>query len=132
MSPTNSTLADSILEGVEKLVLEAESETKPIEVDPYRGRLFELFVAANGGGYTQDDATIDLSSDGLCQQLAKRWDLADATRESMQRQTKMSPENLSRMRLLWSVMRLWMEWTYAWERWDEFHSPADPDEAAEG
>lgn len=128
---SHSTLADSILNSVEKLVLEAEAETKPIEVDPYRDRLFELFVAANGGGYTQDDATVDLSSDGLCQHLAKRWNLANATRESMERQTKMSPENLSRMRLLWSVMRLWMEWTYAWDRWDEFHSHVDPDVANE-
>jgi hypothetical protein len=21
------------------------------------------------------------------------------------------------------VMRMWMEWTYAWDRWAEFHQP---------
>ena len=120
--PGSPSLADSILDGVEKLVLEAEAETKPIEIDPFRPRLFELFVAADGGGYLADDAPVDLSSDGLCQALAKRWNLADATRDSIAKQQRMPPESLARMRLLWSVMRLWMEWAYAWERWGEFLS----------
>lgn len=119
---THTTLANSILDGVEKLVLESEADTKPMEVDPYRRRLFELFVAADGGGYVDEEAVVDLTADGLCHELSKRWNLADATRDSIQGQTKMSPENLSRMRLLWSVMRLWMEWAYAWERWEEFHT----------
>jgi hypothetical protein len=21
---------------------------------------------------------------------------------------------------------MWMEWTYAWQRWDEFHKPSTP------
>jgi len=25
------------------------------------------------------------------------------------------------MRMLWSFLRMWMEWAYAWERWSEFH-----------
>ena len=33
-------------------------------------------------------------------------------------------DQLAKMRLLWSVMRMWMEWDYAWERWDEFHKGA--------
>ena len=128
---TRSTLATAILDGVEKLVIDAEAETKPIEVDPFRRRLFELFVSADGGGYLDEEAAVDLTADGLCRELAKRWNLADATRDSMQRQAKMSPENLGRMRLLWSVMRLWMEWAYAWERWEEFHSQPSTDVADE-
>ena len=33
----------------------------------------------------------------------------------------MPADQLAKMRLLWSVMRMWMEWDYAWERWAEFH-----------
>ena len=36
--------------------------------------------------------------------------------------TRIETEGESRTeRLLWSVMRMWMEWDYAWERWEEFH-----------
>ena len=63
----------------------------------------------------------DLTADGLCRTLAERWNLADATRESFSNQTRLPKEHLARMRLLWSVMRMWMEWTYAWQRWPEFH-----------
>ena len=31
------------------------------------------------------------------------------------------PAHLQKMRSLWSIMRMWMEWTYAWQRWPEFH-----------
>ena len=53
--------------------------------------------------------------------MAVRWNLADPTREAFASQRKLPPEHLARMRLLWSVMRMWMEWSYAWERWPEFH-----------
>lgn len=114
-------LAEDILDGIHELVLEAESETKPLELDPYRGRLFELFVAAEGGGCISEDGPLDLTADGLCQQLAKRWGLAEAAQESVRVQGQLTPTELARMRLLWSVMRMWMEWDYAWKRWGEFH-----------
>lgn len=120
------TLADRILDRIEALILEAEQLTKPLEIDPYRGQLFELFVTANGAGYTKDGAELDLSADGICRQLGTRWGLASAARESVSQQTRIPPEHLSRMRLLWSVMRMWMEWDYAWQRWDEFHNHATP------
>ena len=116
------TLADRILDRIEALILEAEQSTKPLEVDPLRGQLFELFVTANGAGYTREGSDPDLSADGLCRQLGARWGLASAARESLAQQTRMPQEHLSKMRLLWSVMRMWMEWDYAWERWDEFHN----------
>lgn len=127
MSPSideTQTLADRILDRIEALILEAEQATKPLEVDPYRGQLFELFVTANGAGYTQEGAETDLSADGLCRQLGTRWGLANSARESVTQQTRMPQEHLSKMRLLWSVMRMWMEWDYAWQRWDEFHKRA--------
>lgn len=114
-------LADEIVNRVEKVVLDAERAAKPLEVDPYRGQLFELFVTAEGAGYVQSEAERDLSADGLCRELAARWGLADATRDAFSHQTRLPPEQLNKMRQLWSVLRMWMEWTYAWERWSEFH-----------
>jgi hypothetical protein len=114
-------LAGGIVDRVETLLAEASAGSKPIELDPYRSQLFELFVTAEGAGYLREGADPDLSSDGLCRLLAQRWGLADAARESFAHQTKLPPEDLAKMRVLWSVMRMWMEWTYAWSRWDEFH-----------
>jgi hypothetical protein len=119
-----STLSERILDRIEALIREAEQATKPLELDPYRSQLFELFVTANGAGYTKEGSEIDLSADGICRELGARWGLASAARESMAQQTRMSQEQLAKMRLLWSVMRMWMEWDYAWQRWDEFHRPA--------
>jgi hypothetical protein len=116
-------LATRILDRVEELILTAERETKPLELDPLRSELFELFVTANGAGYTSDDSDPDLSADGLCRTLSERWGLANAAKSAMESTGRMPAEHLSKMRLLWSVMRMWMEWTYAWDRWAEFHQP---------
>lgn len=129
------TVAQQILTGIESLIEEAQTATKPLEVDPYRSRLFEFFVTADGaklvgderssklneGDASPDDET-DLSADGLCRSLARRWGLDMAARDSVAQQAKLAGEQLEQMRLLWSVMRMWMEWNYAWCRWKEFHS----------
>ena len=39
----------------------------------------------------------------------------------MKKQAPLTGDQLAQMRSLWSVMRMWMEWTYAWDRWVEFH-----------
>ena len=114
-------LADSILDRLEELILDAERKTKPLELDPYRSQLFELFVMANGAGYTKAGSEPDLSADGLCRLLGSRWELASAAKEAITQQSRIPQEQLAKMRLLWSVMRMWMEWDYAWERWPEFH-----------
>jgi hypothetical protein len=114
-------LSENLLTQLESLVLQCEREGQPLEVDPQRSRLFELFVTADAAGFLSRDAAHDLSADGICRELAARWGLAAATREAMAQQTKLPPEHLSRMRLLWALMRMWMEWTYAWQRWPEFH-----------
>ena len=114
-------LANDLLNRIESLLLEAKQATKPLELDPYRGQLFELFVMAEAAGFVQDDSQPDLTAEGICHILGERWGLADATRSSLEQQSKLSPEHLGKRRLLWSLMRMWMEWAYAWQRWQEFH-----------
>lgn len=112
--------AREIVDRLEDLVTEAEASGKPLEVDPHRSQLFELFVVCEAAGCVGDDASPDLSADGICQALAARWGLKDAAQESVRSQSKLSAEAVGRMRLMWSVLRMWMEWTYAWQRWPEF------------
>ncbi|HVJ88118.1 MAG TPA: hypothetical protein VM452_20810 [Caulifigura sp.] len=114
----NGSLAVQITAQVEELILESERTQKPLEVDPYRSRLFELFVTAHGAGLVAEGA---LTADGLCQTLATRWGLRTAAQSSVRDNARLPPEHMARMRSLWSMMRMWMEWTYAWQRWDEFH-----------
>ena len=141
--PVRQSVAKKILDGIEKLVEEAQAATKPLEVDPYRARLFEFFVTADGAGLVGDerssslgdsearpDDETDLSADGLCRSIARRWGLDMAARDSAAPQTKRASDHLDRMRVLWSVMRMWMEWNYAWCRWQEFH--AGPPRQADG
>lgn len=115
-------LAENVLQRLGELVDAAERDVKPLEVDPYRGQLFELFVTAEAAGYLAGDAEIDLTADGVCRELASRWNLADAARQSFAQQQKLPSGSLTRMRMLWSLMRMWMEWEYAWSRWHEFHT----------
>lgn len=121
VSTASRELANDIIQRVANVVSEAEAETKPLELEPYRGRLFELFVMADAAGFVAEDADIDLTADNLCRELASLWGLTSATQDATEAQEKLSPENLSKMRILWTVLRLWMEWDYAWKRWEEFH-----------
>lgn len=121
VSSASQALANDIIQRVAKLVSEAEAETKPLELDPYRGQLFELFVMADAAGFVSTEAEIDLTADNLCRELASNWGLTAATQQAMEEQAKLPPDQVSKMRILWSVLRLWMEWDYAWKRWDEFH-----------
>lgn len=121
VSSASQALANDIIQRVAKLVSEAEAEVKPLELDPYRSRLFELFVMADAAGFVSEEAEIDLTADNLCRELAKNWGLTEATQQSMNEQEKLPQDQVSKMRTLWSVLRLWMEWDYAWKRWDEFH-----------
>ena len=127
-------LATHIVNGVEQLVLDAIERTKPLEVDPARSQLFQFFVAADEAGMIADDSNVgvfdgfdeegsvtDLSADSLCRLLARRWGLDMAAREAQALQTRLPADQLERMRVLWSMMRMWMEWSYAWRRWKEFH-----------
>lgn len=117
----DQTLAESILDGVNVVIATALESNQPLEVEPARSRLFELFVTAEGAGYLDVGGEVDLTSDELCRKLAARWKLDVAARESVAKQEKIPVENVAQMRALWSVLRMWMEWTYAWQRWSEFH-----------
>lgn len=130
-----ASVAREIINGLEGLISEAREETRPLELDPYRSRLFELFVTADGARLIPEDSErsaaaledgsdadeTDLSADGICRTLAQRWGLDMAAREVVGQQSGLPAGRVEQMRLLWSVMRMWMEWTYAWSRWDEFH-----------
>lgn len=115
-------LADDIIRQVDDLIRDSVREGRPLEVDPARARLFELFVMADGAGYLAPDAAPDLTADAFCKLLAARWGLDAAAQQSVAQQSKIPPEHLAQMRGLWSFLRMWMEWTYAWERWREFHT----------
>lgn len=134
-------IAKQILNGIEDLIQEAQTHTRPLEVDPFRSRLFEFFVTADAAGliadesqvsasddFDEDASEMNLSGDSLCRLLARRWGLDMAAREAQALQTRLPPDQLERMRLLWSVMRMWIEWSYAWRRWQEFHT--SPTESA--
>lgn len=116
-----SSLMQNLVDGIEHVLAEAEAAQKPLEVSPWRERLFELFVTAHGAGFLDTEDGHDLSADALCHELAQRWGLDQAAKQSFQDQEKLHPEHLARMRVLWSLMRMWMEWSYAWGRWPEFH-----------
>lgn len=114
-------LAQTILDRVDTILTSAGRQKRPIEMDPFRGQLFEVFVTAEGAGLLDPDAESDLRAEALCQKLGDRWGLAEATRASVEEQQQLPPEHLAKMRMLWSTLRLWMEWDYAWKRWPEFH-----------
>lgn len=116
-----------ILDAIDLIVRQAEQDSKPLELDPARSRLFEIFASAEASGCLESGAEIDLSAEALCRMLGQRWGLQDAARNSVEQQSQLPASHLSRMRSLWSVMRMWMEWTYAWQRWDDFHvTPRHP------
>lgn len=115
-------VAEQIILDLEEIVLDADRSTKPLELAPYRQQLFEVFARAHATGLVTDEAEPDLSAEGILQSLAERWGLKSSTREAVSQQAKLPPEQLARMRLLWSLLRMWMEWTYAWARWNEFHA----------
>ena len=115
-------LAQRVVDQVDGIITRAEAATKPLEIDPFHKELFELFVLAQGAGLTADGADPDLSADGLCRALSERWGLKSAAEQSLSSQSRLADDQLVKMRSLWSVMRMWMEWSYAWDRWAEFHA----------
>ncbi|MEX1231182.1 MAG: hypothetical protein WEB58_13130 [Planctomycetaceae bacterium] len=121
LTAAKDSLVTSIIDRIDVLLLQAEAQTRPLEIEPYRSRLFELFVLADGAGYLRENSETNLTADALCRLLAQRWGLAEAAQQATETQTRIPQEQLSKMRLLWSLMRMWMEWTYAWQRWPEFH-----------
>ena len=97
------------------------SPLRPAAISSCAGVIRAPAPAAEAAGYVHEDAEPDLTADGLCRALSVRWVLAEAARDSFEHQTNLNSEHVGRMRMLWSVLRMWMEWAYAWDRWSEFH-----------
>ena len=114
-------LAHDIVGRIEEVLQTASTTGQPNELDPHRAALFELFVMAEATGFLEEGSEPDLSCDGIARDLAARWNLAQNMPGGLSQPSSLPPEQLSRLRLLWSFMRMWMEWTYAWQRWGEFH-----------
>ena len=118
---------ESIINRIQAIVEASEERKRPLEVAPAREELFGLFVEAQQAGlvaFEPDEEQEDdypLAADGLCHELSVRWGLKQAAEMSVREQTALPQEVQARMRSLWSVMRMWMEWAYAWERWSDFH-----------
>ncbi len=119
-------LAHDLVSRIDDVLQGAAASGQPIELDPNRTRLFELFVMAEATGFLEEGAEHDLTCDGVARDLAARWNLSRELGGPPTSPSSLPPEHLSRLRLLWSFMRMWMEWTYAWQRWDEFHKPSSP------
>ena len=118
---SQSSLIDNVIAQIQAIIEEAEEKVRPLEMEPFRGRLFELFVVADGAGLLDENAEPNLTSDEIARVLADRWDLRESDAAAKLASGSMAGESLSKMRLLWSFLRMWMEWTYAWQRWQEFH-----------
>ncbi len=119
-------LARDLIDKIDEILQSAVASGQPLELDPQRGRLFELFVMADAAGFLEEDAEHDLSCDGIARELAGRWDLKRNLGDSLPPPDTLQPTQLRSLRLLWSFMRMWMEWTYAWQRWNEFHKSGSP------
>lgn len=118
---SQASLMDHIADRLQAVIDEAEANTKPLEMDPYRSQLFELFVLANGAGLTDEELEPNLTSDSVARILAERWGLRQEVTSSAAAEKAISSDGVAKMRLLWSLLRMWMEWCYAWDRWQEFH-----------
>lgn len=131
----------SILGELETVLTEAQAATRPLEIDPWRSRIFSVFAESWRSGLIpneaearafidadEDDPELQLTADAICRLLAQRWGLDLAAREAQTLQTRLPGDQLERMRLLWSLMRMWMEWSYAWHQWRVQNPPESESE----
>ena len=116
-------LVQELVNRIEGIITAAEAKTRPLEVEPYRGNLFAVFVEADQAGLLTEK-TPNMTSEAITKILAGRWKLKEVVELAGQQKGAVSDDNLRKMQLLWSVLRLWMEWSYAWSRWAEFHAKA--------
>ncbi|MEM9700861.1 MAG: hypothetical protein AAF907_00285 [Planctomycetota bacterium] len=120
--------AEEALAQVEAVLTECEKKTRPPEVVPYRDQLFALFAAAYEANLTSDpdergpdEATTDLSAEGLCKTLGEKWGLAAAAQANPADGPALDAKHLGKFRLLISLMHLWSNWDLAWRRWPDYH-----------
>ena len=113
-TPDEPPLVTSTVRTVSEALEEAIAADRPLEIEPARGRLFEQFAAAYAAGLTGEGGP--LGTDELTRLIGRRWGLDESAKEATAAQAKLKPEDVSKMRALWSLLRMWMEWDYAWRR----------------
>lgn len=114
---------EAIIDRIQLIAEKAAEAEQPLELPPHRDDLFAAFATAYAAGHTAEEGP--LCADELTRALGQRWGLDQSAQQSVASQQKLNEADLARMRLLWSTLRLWMEWGYAWSRWAEFNS-VDP------
>src|SRR5258708_3451373 len=77
LSPGRS-IARDLVARIADVVQNSATTGQPLELDPHRAQLFELFVMAEATGFLEEGAEVDLTCDGVARQLADRWNLAGA------------------------------------------------------
>lgn len=120
MPSYNRQLVHEIINRIEEILVDAESHARPLEMSPYREQLFDLFSTSWSNQLTEEEQG-PLAADAICKELGGRWGLTQTAQSSVAENTSLPREHIAKMRSLWSVMRLWMEWNYAWNRFREFH-----------
>src|SRR5262249_21258758 len=68
LSPGKS-LAHDLVARIDDVLQEAAATGQPIELDPPRSQLFELFVMAEATGFLEEGAEHDLTCDGVAREL---------------------------------------------------------------
>ena len=107
----------STVRQIVELLEEAVADDRPLEIEPARSRLFELFATAFTAGLTGDGGP--LGPDELTRLVGRRWGLDESAKVATAEQSKLEPADVSKMRVLWSLLRMWMEWDFAWSRWPD-------------
>ena len=132
LDPTDPRFVPAVVARVAAVLEECEAKTRPPEVPPFRDTLFTLFARSHGAGLTGEAGP--LSADALLRSLADRWGLraalsapeaggtpAETGGDSPSPGPSLGSGHVGKVRLMWSLLRMWMDWEYAWSRWPEFH-----------
>ncbi len=120
---STSSLITHLVDRAETVIKAAEAANYPLEMDPYRAQLFDIFALAEASGLLIEMGP-HLQADALAERLSERWNLKAIGEAGLKLSATSNDPVMRRVQLLWSACRLWMAWTYAWERWDFYHSDA--------
>lgn len=126
---STAALISHLVDRAETVIKAAEAANYPLEMDPFRAQLFDIFALAEASGLLIEMEP-HLQADALAEKLSERWNLKAIGEAGLKLSATSNDPVMRRVQLLWSACRLWMAWTYAWERWDFYHSDAPADEAA--
>src|SRR5258707_10288761 len=88
-------LARDLVSRIDDVLQGAAASGQPLELDPSRSRLFELFVLAEATGFLEEGAEHDLTCDGVARDLAARWNLSREMGGQPAQPSSLPPEQLS-------------------------------------